>query len=95
MKPGDEIKKRKRKKRKNKNKKEAVTHYFMFESALVQGSPRYELLNQEGLAHPMRSMLAISSSQSGINVQHIPPKIYNTSDNDHNLQALGAPACEV
>lgn len=33
-------------------------------------------------------MLAISSSQSGINVQPTPQKIHNTSNNDNNLQAL-------
>lgn len=78
-----------------KRKKKPVPHYSMFRSALVKGSPRYGLLSQEVLAHPMCSMLAISSSQSGINVQHIPPKIYNMSNNDHNLRSLGAPACEV
>lgn len=76
-------------------KKSQCLIYSMFRSALVKGSPRYGLLSQEVLAHPMCSMLAISSSQSGINVQHIPSKIYNMSNNDHNLRSLGAPACEV
>lgn len=53
-------------------------------------SPRDAALSRDGpvLRHPARSMLAISSSQSGINVQPTPQKIHNTSNNDNNLQAL-------
>lgn len=40
-------------------------------------------------------MPAISSSQSGINVQRTPQKIYNMSNNDNNLQSLQAPGREV
>lgn len=85
-------------KRHGKLKKQAP-HYSPSQPALTEALELISCvpLGWDGLfsSHPARSMSAISSSQSGINVQHTPEKIYNTGNNNNNLQPLRASILEV
>lgn len=72
--------------------RKGAPHYAPLTRLLMGGTGVPETRAQAGmervLCHPVHSMLAISSSQSGINVQPTPQKIHNMSNNDNNLQAL-------
>ena len=92
-------KKKKRQGKRHAKLKKQAPHYSTSKPALTEALEliRRVSLGWDGLfcSHPACSMSAISSSQSGINVQHTPEKIYNTSNNNNNLQPLRASILEV
>jgi len=92
-------KKKERQRKRHAKLKKPAPHYSTSKAALTEAREliRRVSLGWDGLfcSHPARSMLAISSSQSGINVQRTPKKIYNTSNNNNNLQPLRASILEV